>query len=279
MLSYQHAYHAGNHADVLKHWVLLCCLEWLNRKPGGWTYYDTHAGEGLYDLEGEMASRGREWPQGIGRLMAAESLPASVQRYVAAIRRVNSDGQLRYYPGSPLIAQGCLRPQDALVCCELHPQAFPVLKDALRSSRNVALHARDGFEGVGALLPPATGRGLVLIDPSYELKEDYHRIPSWLAVALKRWRQMTALVWYPLLADRRHDVLIKGISQVVMQPEQTVNWVTAECRLKTMPPAGLQGSGMLVINPPWGLEQALDSDFSALSAVLGAEAEVNRSPC
>ena len=290
MLSYQHEYHAGNFAYVLKHWVLQLCLDSLNRKEAPWTYFDTHAGDGRYVLrEGKAAVTG-EWQSGIGRLWdRRQDGPPALHSYVQAVASCNPGGALEVYPGSPMLAALALRAQDQAVLCELHPRAFPNLRHALAAWPLAGVHQRDGFEGVLALVPPPSGRGLVLIDPSYELKADFQRIPQWAAKALRRWRQMTLLVWYPVLGESPHEDMVAALAAPEgASADKGVSWVRVELRrregtlsregaavsrTKAAPTlqatrTGLQGCGMLILNPPWQLDARIEEGLHWLAEVL-----------
>jgi 23S rRNA (adenine2030-N6)-methyltransferase len=284
MLSYQHEYHAGNFADVLKHWCLQLCTDSLNRKASPWTYYDTHAGDGEFSLrEGKAAAAG-EWSSGIKLLWDRRgNCPPALQTYLAAVSACNPDGEIRFYPGSPGIAAQSMRAQDKAVLCELHPQAFPVLRQVFAADPAVKIHQRDGFEGVMALLPPPSGRGLVLIDPSYELKADYQRIPDWVTKALQRWRQMTVLVWYPILEAGLHKGLLAALKSAGQPLTKTAaEWLQVELlRLPGRSPAplkGLLGCGMFILNPPWQLDERLAEGIDWLAGTLHCKGMILKQP-
>ncbi|MBN1239208.1 MAG: 23S rRNA (adenine(2030)-N(6))-methyltransferase RlmJ, partial [Gammaproteobacteria bacterium] len=203
MLSYQHDYHAGNHADVLKHVALTLTIGALQRKPKPIRVIDTHAGSGAYDLTGTLARRHREYDDGIARVLgAAAPLPPEIAPYVETVRRMNPDGELRRYPGSPQIARSLLRPQDHLELFELHPQASRALGELFKGDRQAHLHRRDAFEGLVAVLPPPERRGLVLIDPAYETEREFASVLRVLEDAVRRWPGGVYAVWYPLLEKR-----------------------------------------------------------------------------
>jgi 23S rRNA (adenine2030-N6)-methyltransferase len=197
-VNYRHAFHAGNHADVLKHAVLLYCLDVLKRKPAPFAVIDTHAGAGLYDLAGDAAQRSPEWRDGVGRIWDWANAPPMIQRYLGSVRSFNQDGALRAYPGSPALAAVNLRPDDVLTACELHPEDCAALRRALPRVGNVQVHQRDGWEALGALLPPPQRRGLVLIDPPYEAPDELARAARALGGALRRFGHGTYLWWRPL---------------------------------------------------------------------------------
>jgi len=211
MLSYRHAFHAGNHADVLKHVVLIQSLRYLNQKDAPYMYIDTHAGAGLYALDNPYATKNKEYETGISRLWDRRDLPAPLVEYVELVKELNANSKtLRYYPGSPYLAHKIVRQDDRLRLFELHTTESQILgdnfrklePDAVRQSargRHVMIQQTDGLLALKGLLPPPTRRGLVLIDPSYEIKADYRLVKSTLADALKRFATGTFAVWYPLL--------------------------------------------------------------------------------
>lgn len=264
MLSYQHTYHAGNFADVHKHLVLCRTLAALTRKPAALMVLDSHAGRGGYDLASEAAARTAEFRDGIARLWAASEPAPALADYLALVRRYNPDGRLRRYPGSPLLARALLRPQDRLVLCEQHPQEIAALRQLIGADRQVAIHQRDGWEALGALLPPRAKRGLVLIDPSYEVKSDYRQLVDALARVHQRWRQGRILVWYPLLPAGRHHELLRRLSQSGLR-----SILRNELQIR---PAGdehgLYGSGLLLVNPPWPLAEQLPALTTGLARLL-----------
>ncbi|OZG75164.1 23S rRNA (adenine(2030)-N(6))-methyltransferase RlmJ [Hahella sp. CCB-MM4] len=280
MLSYQHAYHAGNFADVHKHWLLVLLLEALSRKDKPWCYLDTHAGRGIYSLDSAMAMKTAEWREGVARLLETSgSAPESVQSYLRIVqsylrivqsnlRTVTEDvsyaREIHMYPGSPEFARRLMRQNDREVLCELHPQEIEHLKKHFHKYDNVHLHFRDGFEGVFAMVPPPEKRGLVLIDPSYELKQDYQRIPAYLEKLHKRWAGATVAIWYPVLTDERHQTLLKGVRESALD-----NVLRSEIRRKSEirkkeANKGMVGSGMLILNPPWKVDLAITSGWSYL---------------
>ena len=235
MLSYQHAYHAGNRADLHKHAALARLLAALTVKPRPITYLETHAGRGLYDLSAPEALKTGEAAEGILR---AELPPGP---YAEALARVRARHGAMAYPGSPLIALELLRPEDRLHLMELHPAEHAALKRALRAP-NVAIHRRDGFEGVLALSPPVPRKGLVLVDPSYEVKADYDAVPAFVAKLMAKWPEATVLVWYPILAEGRHERMAAALTPL--------GALRHEVRLGEG--RGMLGSGLIGVNLPHG---------------------------
>jgi len=266
MLAYRHAFHAGNHADVLKHVTLMCVLRYLNGKEKGYRLVDTHAGAGGYSLEGRYAQKKGEYVDGIGRLWERDDLPQAVADYVAGVRQFNPDGSLTQYPGSPSFAQMLLRPQDQLRLFELHPTDHRILASYLGTARNVEVHDRDGFDGLKSQLPPPTRRGAVLMDPSYEGHADYGRVVQSLRDALTRFAEGVYMVWYPQVSKLEAAQLPKRLEAIAPK-----GWLHA--RLTVQQPDhlgfGLAGSGMFVINPPYTLHDELLAVLPYLVDVLG----------
>jgi 23S rRNA (adenine2030-N6)-methyltransferase len=252
MLSYQHEYHAGNHADVLKHVTLTLALQALQRKDSPLRALDGWAGSGLYDLTGREARFNAEHETGIGRLLAAKSTPPALESYLRLVRASNRGERLRYYPGSPRIARGLLRPADHLVLMELHPRAVGALRRNFAADRQVHIHRRDAFEGVPALLPPPERRGLVLVDPSYELKEDFQRVVTVLQASHRRWPRGCYLIWYPLIRDRAAERFAGSVAATTIR-----RILRIELQVQSNLFTGMRGSGLLIVNPPFGLEKQL----------------------
>lgn len=239
MLSYQHAYHAGNRADLHKHDALARLLAALTAKPRPVTYMETHAGRGLYDLSAPEARKTGEAADGILKA----GLPPGP--YAEALARVRARHGAMAYPGSPLIARELLRGEDRLVLMELHPGEHAALK-ALMKRLGGEVHHRDGYEGVLALSPPVPRRGLVLVDPSYEVKAEYEAVADFVRKLLARWPEAVVLVWYPILAEARHERLIAGLSPLSVTRHE-VDFGTTR---------GMTGSGLVGVNLPWGYSLA-----------------------
>ncbi len=265
-MNYRHAFHAGNHGDVLKHLALALILDALKRKPAPFGVLDTHAGRGLYDLTSNEAERSPEWTGGIGRLWGQAGLPAPLARLLVVVARFNPDGALRYYPGSPALVAEALREGDELAACELHPEEHSALKAALRSRQGVRIHARDGWEGLGALLPPQQKRGLVLIDPPYEAPGELELAGKALAAALRRFRHGLYLWWRPLKSESALEAVDAEIANLGAGEMLRADlWVDTP-RLE----GKLVGSSLLIVNPPFGLAEALSQCLPTLADLLAA---------
>src|SRR5215471_1127157 len=215
-MNYRHAFHAGNFADVIKHIVLARIITYLHDKPGAFRVIDTHAGAGLYDLESDEARRSGEWLTGIARLMQSRlsnETAALTKPYLDIVRAFNPKGELKAYPGSPLIARGLLRPQDRLVACEIEPKARKALIDALRRDTQARVVDLDGWVALPAFVPPKERRGLVLIDPPFEAKDEFERLADGFAAAFRKWPTGQYLLWYPAKSRRATDTLAERVAQ------------------------------------------------------------------
>lgn len=286
MFSYRHAFHAGNHADVLKHTVLIATLQHLLQKDAALTVLDTHAGAGLYRLDGDYASTSAESADGILRLVPPAALPAlapALQDYVDMVRAFNQGDATRVYPGSPFIMQRLLRAQDKLKLFELHPTDARSLAGniaQLEAGRQVAVLQEDGFEGIKKFIPPPARRALVLCDPSYEIKSDYLRVQALLQDALKRFATGVYAVWYPIIPRAEaHDLprRLKTLAQKAGKP-----WLHATLTVKSSKLAspaagegarrpGLPASGMFVVNPPFTLQGVLREALPQMAQLLAQD--------
>jgi len=273
-MNYRHAFHAGNFADVHKHSVLARILVHLRGKPSAFRFIDTHAGAGRYDLFGPQAARSGEWREGIARLWQArrEAAPwqALLAPYLDAVAALNPDGKLAAYPGSPLIAAHLLRSQDRLIACEIEPNAAAALAGALRGARNAKAVGIDGWTALRAYLPPKERRGLVLVDPPFEEVADFARLPTALAAAHGKWPGGIYMLWYPIKERKAPDALARRLRKFALPN-------LLRCELVLGPPrrqAGLVGSGLIVLNPPFTLERDLRIFLPALAKMLSPKAAV-----
>ncbi|HEY0179906.1 MAG TPA: 23S rRNA (adenine(2030)-N(6))-methyltransferase RlmJ [Dokdonella sp.] len=268
-MNYRHAFHAGNFADVFKHTILLGLLDALKAKPAAFCYVDTHAGRGLYDLRGSEALRTGEADGGVRRVLAAAALPAALRRYADAVRAfaVDDADPSRRHPGSPLLAAAELRDRDRAILCELHPDEAAALKSALRDDTRCAIHVRDGYAALKALLPPAQKRGLVLVDPPFEAQEhEFTAIEAALRDAFARWPQAIYAVWYPikLRAPLRR---FQRALRVAAPPSADV--LVAELMLHADDsPLRLNGCGVALVNPPWRFDAWLEAWLPAAAELL-----------
>ena len=270
MLSYRHGFHAGNHADVLKHIVLVMLLRILTRKEKPVVVIDTHAGAGMYSLEQGFAVRNAEFRNGIALLWERNDLPEPVADYVSQVHAVNADGVLRVYPGSPRIALDVLRPQDRLRLFELHSTEGQILAEQFaQAGRRVMVTAGDGFAGLKAVLPPPSRRGLVLIAPSYELASDYRSVVTALRDGMQRFATGTYAVWYPLLQRRESIQLPDNLRRAA-----GADWLDIALQVKAPSPEGLglHGSGMFIVNPPWTCAEQMRVIMPWLTRALAQDA-------
>ena len=269
-MNYRHAFHAGNFADVVKHIILTRVLAYLMRKDAAFRVIDTHAGVGLYDLLGDEAGRTGEWREGIGRLMAAdlpEPAATLVAPYLAAVTAQNGDDQLRYYPGSPFIARHMLRDQDRLMALELHPTDAEALRQNFEGDIQTRVTQLDGWAAMGTHLPPKEKRGLVLVDPPFEIKGEFERMVQALVKAHARWPGGTYAFWYPIKDPKDVQAYVKGLRATgidkILRLELTI-------RSPSIPPR-LHGTGMVVVNPPYVLEDEMRTLLPKLAGLLADE--------
>jgi 23S rRNA (adenine2030-N6)-methyltransferase len=282
MFSYRHAFHAGNHADVLKHTVLLAVLKHMAQKDTAFTVFDTHAGAGLYRLDGDYAQTSAEASQGFLKLIATkpeQPFAPAIQDYIDLVASFNAGGQWKVYPGSPFIIQQQLRGRDKLKLFELHPTDTKTLSAniaQLEAGRQVAIEREDGFEGVKKFLPPPSRRALLLCDPSYEVKHDYARVSAMVADALLRFATGTYVVWYPIIPRPEAHDLPRKLKTLANKAGKS--WLEATLTVKsskllqsdegeTIRP-GLPASGMFLINPPFTLKAVLKDALPQLAAIL-----------
>ncbi|WP_018152327.1 23S rRNA (adenine(2030)-N(6))-methyltransferase RlmJ [Leeia oryzae] len=272
MLSYRHAFHAGNHADVLKHLVLQELLLYMNQKDKPWWYIDTHAGAGRYDLSTGFATKNAEFQSGIARLWNEPALPAPLARFVEIIKQDNAKGQLQLYPGSPWVAKHWLRLDDKMRLFELHPSDVELLNATfdelhmLGSGRPVLVQHGDGFAGLKAVLPPPTRRAVVLIDPPYEDKQDYQTVVKAMQEAIRRFATGTYAIWYPQLQRPGWQQMVDKLKQLPVK-----GWINVSLQVDTPREDGfgMYGSGMFIVNPPYTLEATLKDCMPVLKKLLG----------
>ncbi|ENM3806401.1 23S rRNA (adenine(2030)-N(6))-methyltransferase RlmJ [Vibrio cholerae] len=264
MLSYRHSFHTGNHADVLKHIVQSLILNSLQQKEKPFVYHDTHSGVGRYDLTHEWSEKTGEYKQGIARVWQQDNIPAELDSYLDAIRQLNQGETLRYYPGSPRVARAHLREQDRMVLTELHPSDYPLLEQEFHRDRQVSIYKEDGFARLKASLPPQERRGLVLIDPPYELAKEYRDVVQAIAQSYKRWATGIYAIWYPVVNRCDIDDMVEGLQGLgirkILQIELGVSPDTNE--------RGMTASGMIVVNPPWTLESQMQTILPFLKQAI-----------
>lgn len=289
MFSYRHAFHAGNHADVLKHAMLISVVKYMTEKPVPLTVIDTHAGAGLYRMDSELSAISAEALEGIQKILAQPQLVKSklLKEYLALLHDFNPSPKSKLYPGSPFIVQHLLNDFDKLKLFELHPTDTRLLEQhvaQLKVARQVAVLRADGFEGMKKFLPPAQRRALVVMDPSYEIKTDYNKVLDSIEDALKRFATGTYMVWYPLIARAQaHDLpkRLKTMSNHAKRDWLHVSLIVKSSKFTALPSElldgvkqkrpGLPGSGVFVINPPYTLKAELEEAMPEMVSLLGQD--------
>jgi 23S rRNA (adenine2030-N6)-methyltransferase len=272
-MNYRHAFHAGGFADVIKHIVLARILVYLQDKQAAFRIIDTHAGAGVYDLTSDEARRGGEWLTGIARVMQArfsETTLPLLKPYLDIIRAFNPQAELKTYPGSPLIARALLRPQDRLTACEVEPNARKRLIDALRRDTQARVVDLDGWLALPAFVPPKERRGLVLIDPPFEAKNEFERLAAGFAEAFAKWPSGSYLLWYPVKSRRATDTLARHVADAVGAATPPGKCLRLEFSVAPQATgAALASAGLLVVNPPWTLMGELKAILPELEKPLG----------
>lgn len=263
-VNYRHAFHAGNFADVHKHWVLTILLERLRAKDKPFFVLDTHAGAGFYDLAREETERTGEAQDGIGRLLQSPGLPPSLQAFVDTVQSLNQGDVFRWYPGSPWLIATQLRKADRLAAIEAHPEQYLLLRDSLAEFRNARAYERDGYAALPSLVPPKERRGLTLIDPPYERGDDLDRVVTAVAHATARFATGTVAIWYPIKTHAMGDLLAEKLPEAGRGRLRCELWVRSPDRTDN----GLTGSGMIILNPVWPMEETLRQDLPTLAKLL-----------
>ncbi len=269
MLSYRHAFHVGNFADVIKHIVIIEVLEHLVKKDSPFDYIDTHAGAGLYDLRADQTSKLQEYSQGVGKLLSAdeqEDWPELVT-YLSIIKQYNPTTELTHYPGSPIIALNFLRDKDRAWLFELHPADCEALAQQVSRDRHVKVIREDGFKNVLSLLPPHSRRGLILVDPPYEVKSDYDQVLETVKKAHTKFATGTYVIWYPVVDRTRIEKLASRLENSGIKKILRLELAIAADESHGI---GMTAAGMFVINPPWQLRQTMSTLLPRLVKTLGA---------
>lgn len=269
MLSYRHAFHAGNHADILKHYTFSLILDYFNQKDKPYYVIDTHAGAGMYAIQSEFSQKNMEFETGIARLLKAIQLPDSLERFITMVQSFNPTQTFDFYPGSPKVAEYFLRDHDKLRLFELHPNEFKILSNNFSENkkRQTQIVLQDGFQRLKACLPPPTKRGIVIIDPPYEQKQDYQQVVTTIQDSLKRFASGCYIIWYPLLARDEPEQMIEGLRAL-----STPNWLNATLQITSASDdIGMYGSGIYIINPPWTLPKTLQESLPILTKLLAKD--------
>jgi 23S rRNA (adenine2030-N6)-methyltransferase len=269
MLSYRHAFHAGNHADVLKHFVLDQVLAYFTQKDKPFWYIDTHAGAGLYELDKGYATQNAEFESGISRILNNTNQPEAIANYCDLLKKINTNKALSLYPGSPMIAKAHLRADDKMRLFELHPSDCKLLIENFQGQgRQVRIEALDGFAGLKSILPPPSKRAVVLIDPPYEEKQDYQRVVDCIKDSITRFATGTYIIWYPLLQRPEPLQMLEKLRMLNVE-----NWlnVTLTVQAPSSEGFGMFGSGLYFINPPWTLPEILEKTMPYLTNALAQD--------
>ncbi|MCF7519627.1 23S rRNA (adenine(2030)-N(6))-methyltransferase RlmJ [Pseudoalteromonas sp. L21] len=273
MLSYRHSFHAGNPADVVKHLVLAEVLKYQTIKDKPLDYIDTHSGAGFFELAGSDAQKTQEYLEGIAKLWQHRSEHSALNEYIELIKSFNQQGDLDFYPGSPKIAEHFLRRQDKGWFFELHPRDLELLQNNMQGKRSIRVRGENGFQGLVGLLPPASRRACVLIDPPYEIKADYDTVVNTITKAYKRFATGTYMIWYPVVDRERIDRMEAGLIDSGVRNIQLFELATeADTEVH-----GMTASGMIVINPPWKLKQTMDAILPELVELLAQNSGFYRS--
>ena len=266
MLSYRHAFHAGNFADVLKHAVLANILEYITRKDKGYTYIDSHSGAGMYQLKEEFAQKTGEYKQGIAKLINENDIPEPLEEYISLIQSFNDEKQLELYPGSPAVAKEFSRRQDSAHLFDLHSTDINHLTQFCERWNKSHVKQSDGYQGILSLLPPPSRRGVVLIDPPYELKEDYSKAVKTITSAYKKFATGTYILWYPVVKRELIDKMA-----VQFKESDVKNLLQVEfCMQADTDSYGMTGTGLFIVNPPWLLTQQLEEILPYLKTKIGS---------
>lgn len=265
MLSYRHAFHAGNFADVMKHVVLTALLKYLTQKDAGLCYIDTHAGAGGYDLTSEFSQKTGENDYGIAKIWGASDAPEGVADYLALVRQFNYGSDLGRYPGSPWLAEKLLRPQDRLMLCEMHSSDYPTLNEMFKRDRRVHCYAENGYQFSVGLMPPIERRGLIFMDPSFELDDEYETAVATIGKLHRRFATGTYALWYPILDEHRSALMRQLIDALHIRDVLNLEFHIADSQSHP----GMVGCGMIIINPPWTLRDTMGNALPWLVEKLG----------
>jgi len=272
LLSYRHGFHAGNYADVLKHSALGLVLEYMCKKDRPFAYIDTHAGAGSYSLKSDMAIKTGEFNDGVMKLWEQDNLPEELAPYMHALKKQNKKGKLSYYPGSPQVALSFLRSNDAMRLYELHPKDADILKKNTPSQSRYQVEHKDGYEGLKSALPPVSRRGVVLIDPSYELKSEYRASIKAIEMGVKRFATGTYMLWYPVV-DRK---LVQGMEKYWVKTGIKNVLQVEYCREPDSLGYGMTGTGLFIVNPPWQLANQMTTVMETMNRYMDSGNAVSR---
>ena len=267
-MNYRHTFHAGNFADVFKHVILVALTKSLLRKENAFCYIDTHSGIGHYDLTSAAALKGKEFVNGIAKILAEKNPPELVKDYLNCVAKINNNSEkLTFYPGSPYFVRSLFREHDRMVLCEWQEQEYETLRKFFSRDKQVAVHHQDAYNGLKAFLPPKERRGLVLIDPPYEKPDEYDLLMKQLPLAIERWETGIFALWYPIKERRAAERFLEKLKNKMTRPILTAELSVYPENIATH----LNGSGMLIVNPPWQLDQEINAVLPWLWKVLSID--------
>ncbi len=268
MLSYRHGFHAGNYADVLKHSMLLQVLKLMHKKNKPMVYIDTHAGAGGYALEDEFAQKTGEYLEGVAKLWDQDELPAALQDYIADVKHFNQgDKQLAFYPGSPAFVDMNMRDKDRMVLHELHGTDHQLLAEQFKGDKQIKVIKGDGYQGLIAAVPPLERRGVILVDPSYEIKSDYQEAAATLIKAHKKFATGVYMLWYPVVDRQMTEAMLEQLKQSGIRRQLRVEQAIAPDSNEY----GMTAAGLWIINPPWQLDDIAEETLDCLHELLNQQ--------
>ena len=270
MLSYRHGYHAGNAADVLKHFILTYVLDYIKKKDKGFIFIDSHAGAGKYLISDPYMQKNKEYLQGIEKILQLKNDNIFLKKYLDLVKSINFNSDLKIYPGSCYLAARSLRPNDNLYFFELHPKEFLNLKKNFENDSRVIIENRDSYQRLNKLLPPKEKRAVILIDPSYELKDEYEKVSEMLSDCYKKFPLGVYIIWYPVLKNKKSEKFIFNVLKKKYKNLSHVEMITDNSN------NGMQGSGLFVLNCPWSIENDIKKSLETIFDCLKKNNNVSK---
>ena len=270
MLSYRHGYHAGNAADVLKHFILTYVLDYIKKKDKGFIFIDSHAGAGKYLISDPYMQKNKEYLQGIEKILQLKNDNIFLKKYLDLVKSINFNSDLKIYPGSCFLAAKSLRPNDNLYFFELHPKEFLNLKKNFENDSRVIIENRDSYQGLKKLLPPTEKRAVILIDPSYELKDEYEKVLEMLSDCYKKFPLGVYIIWYPVLKNKKSEKFIFNVLKKNYKNLSHVEMITDNLN------NGMQGSGLFILNCPWSIENDIKKSLETIFDCLKKNNNVSK---
>jgi 23S rRNA (adenine2030-N6)-methyltransferase len=270
MLSYRHGYHAGNAADVLKHFILTYVLDYIKKKDKGFIFIDSHAGAGKYLISDPYMQKNKEYLQGIEKILQLKNDNIFLKKYLDLVKSINFNSDLKIYPGSCFLAARSLRPNDNLYFFELHPKEFLNLKKNFENDSRVIIENRDSYQRLKKLLPPKEKRAVILIDPSYELKDEYEKVLEMLSDCYKKFPLGVYIIWYPVLKNKKSEKFIFNVLKKKYKNLSHVEMITDNLN------NGMQGSGLFILNCPWSIENDIKKSLETIFDCLKKNNNVSK---